>query len=228
MSHMPRASHRSHQHPVGLLIVNKPLYVRIPLQVSSQPHRDIAQVPNRDRAMSSFDWSDRLFARDYAVDKIAGVIVASIQVNFIRSDDGIEQRLRTCIVTSAVRPYPAFRAFESHAAAKFIGDGELDAVLVDALEIEAPGRIIQSVPCEIAFGVYNLDRPGILRAHSPLGYVGMMASPIGDLPAGVVKYPAEVHEASGGAVGSVRRLTQPHIIVKTVRHEFGLVLITMF
>ena len=207
MSHMPRASHRSHQHPVGLLIVNKPFYVRIPLQVSSQPHRYIAQMTNRDRAMRSFDWSDRLFAREHAVYEIAGVIIASIQVNFIWSDDGIEQRLRTCIVTSAVRPYPAFRAFESHAAAKFIGNDKLDAVLVDALEIEAPGRIIQSVTCEIALSVYNLDRPGILCAHSPLGYVGMMASPIGDLPAGVVENPAEVHEASGGAVGSIRCLT---------------------
>src|SRR5208282_152307 len=55
----------------------------------------------------------------------------------------------------------------------------------------------------------------------PLGTVGVMPAPVGDLTAGVVEDPAEVDVAPRGGVGSGGRRAKPGVVFKTLRHRLG-------
>ena len=74
-----------------------------------------------------------------------------------------------------------------------------------------------SVRREGRLGIADLDRAGVLGAHAPLGAVGMMAAPVGHLPAGVVVDPAKVDVAPRGGIRGGGGGPEPAVIVEAVR-----------
>ena len=146
----------------------------------------------------------RRLPRDHAVDEVAEVVVALVQVNLVRADLRVEDRFRVGRELAAVgrRSFPSVPSKVTPILFRF----EMfidDAVLVDAIERVLGGRVPERVGRELALHVAELDRAGQLGAHAPLGAVGMMPAPVGHLAAGVVEDPSEVDVA---ARGGVRRL----------------------
>src|SRR5262249_30289340 len=67
-------------------------------------------------------------------------------------------------------------------------------------------------------GVADLDGPGQLGAHAPLGAVGVVAAPVGHLAAGVVVDPAEVDVAARLGVWGVGRGPEPAVVLEPLGH----------
>src|ERR1700728_1159925 len=90
LSDLPRRPHGARQHAVGLFVPYNLLLLRIPLQVAAQTQADVSQVRNADGPVRRLDGRDRLFTRDHAVNEIAEVIVALIQMYLIGADDAVD------------------------------------------------------------------------------------------------------------------------------------------
>ena len=102
------------------------------------------------------------------------------------------------------------------------GDDQLHSACVMGFEIIIDG----GVP-DLLFGPLRLavaDSRGACQfgTHAPLGDVGMVAAPVGDLAAGVIENPTKVDEATGGGVGRFGGGTEPHLVVEAVRDRLGI------
>ena len=86
MLQMPGASHRTREHPVCLLIVDKSFVLRVPAQLAPKCHGNIAQMAHAGRTMANFDRRYRNAACPDAVEKISLVVVALIEVDFVRAN----------------------------------------------------------------------------------------------------------------------------------------------
>ena len=142
------------------------------------------------------------------------MVVALIEMNFILADFFIKDRFRISVVTAAVGPYAAVFAFKRYAAAFFVRDNQFDAVGVFTLIIILNRSVVDGVFGEFSMRIFHGDRAGILRPHAPLGNVGMMAAPVGNLPAGVIQVPTEIHADAGRAIIINRGRPQPVTVIK--------------
>ncbi len=71
----------------------------------------------------------------------------------------------------------------------------------------------------------DLDRTGQLGAHAPLGAVGVVAAPVGDLAAGVIVDPAEVDVAPRRRIGGLGRRAEPDVVLESFGHRLGLLVV---
>ena len=192
--------------------------LRVPPQgLPAQPHGDVAQVADRDRPVGDLDRRGGRAPRDHAVDEVAEVVVALVEVDLVGADLRVEDRLRVGRELAAINVDRPLGSLEGHAHLVLVRDDHRHAVLVDRLERVLGRGVPERVGREHALDVADLDRAGHLGAHAPLGAVGMMAAPVGDLAAGVVVDPAEVDVAPGGGIRSVGRGAEPGVVLEARR-----------
>src|SRR5271166_2446091 len=214
----PRITVRPAEHPGCLIIAHDLLGPGVPAQaLAAQPHGDIAQVADGNRPVGDLDRRRGRPARDHAVDEIAEVIVALVEVDLSGADLGIEDGFRVGRVLAAVRVDRPLGALEGDPHAISVGDAHGHAVFVDGLEVKVGRGVPEPIRGKIALDVAELDRAGQLGTDAPLGTVGVMPAPVGDLAAGIVEDPAEVDVAPRGGVGSGGRRAKPGVVFKRVQ-----------
>src|SRR5258706_2037517 len=109
------------EHAGGFGVSEDLLFVGIPFEdFTTEAHGDVAEVTNSDGAMGDFAWRGRFFSRDDAIDEVAVMMFAFVQMDLAWADDRIEQRFRSGVMFAAIGPNRAFAAFERDAAAQFV------------------------------------------------------------------------------------------------------------
>ena len=76
---MPRTSHRTQEHSVGFITINKSFIVRIPAKFAFERHGDITEVANGCGSVSDFYRCGRPAAGFDTIDEIAVMVVALVQ-----------------------------------------------------------------------------------------------------------------------------------------------------
>ncbi len=75
---MPWAAHRTREHLIGRPIIDETLSFGIPLQLSLQHHRNVAQVTNAHRTMPNFNGRRRIPVRLDAIEEVAMMVVTLV------------------------------------------------------------------------------------------------------------------------------------------------------
>ena len=156
------------------------------------------------------------------------MIVAHVQFGLVGADGFLQQRLRFGVNTPSRDPDPAFIPLEPHAAAVLllIGDDHPDAVGIGVFDAEIPVHIPEAVFWKLRFAL-NLDRPGVLGAHAPVGDVEMVAAPAGDHAGAVVGNTEPTRPGADAVLGVHACLgirgpgsrSEPHLVVQVLRHR---------
>ena len=192
------------QHLGGLVITDDLLGPGVPAQFFPfQAHRDISQMADGNRAVGDFNGRGRRLARDHAVDEIAEMVVALVEMNLFGPDFGIEQGLGIGFEHPAVDVDLSLGPLEGHPHFLFVRDDHVDAVIVNGLERIFGGGVPEFVGRKNPLGVPDLDWTCHFGTHPPLGTIGVVAAPVGHLAAGVVVDPAEVDVAASPCIGSL-------------------------
>src|SRR4030042_1014132 len=90
---IPGTSHRPAEHAVSLIVIDEPLGRGVPLQLSGQPHGDVADVRDREAPLPDLRREVTLLPGFDAVEEIALLALwARVQVDLLGPDDGIEDR----------------------------------------------------------------------------------------------------------------------------------------
>ena len=80
---MPGTSHRPHQHPVSLFVINEFFSFGVPFEFAAQPYGNIIQVADGVGANGGFDGANRFLSGLNAIYEITAMIVTSRQANLI-------------------------------------------------------------------------------------------------------------------------------------------------
>ena len=75
------------KYTVGFVVVLESLPAWIPVELSFELHRHVVKQARRARPVRDFNRSDGLLTRPDAVEPVAVVILALVQVHFVGSDD---------------------------------------------------------------------------------------------------------------------------------------------
>src|SRR5580658_1427991 len=145
------------------------------------------------RLLNGSNW---LAARDHTINEVPLVIIGTVQMDFARSGLVVEQRSRAGVDRAAIHPNPAIAAFERHAGTNPARNNQLDAALIMGLEIVIGGGVPEFFVRPLGLSILDGDGSGQFGTHPPLGNVGMMTTPICNLPSGVFENPAEVNKAA--------------------------------
>ena len=118
---MPRRAHRLAQHTVSLFTVYEAFFRRVPAQFGLEHHSDISEVADGCRTVSDFHTCGCLLTVLNAIDKIAMMVIALIQVNLVRADHRCFQRFRIMFSEEQsllpLPPHLFFPLFHPHALA---------------------------------------------------------------------------------------------------------------
>ena len=168
--------------------------------------------------MRLFNGRDGLLAGEDAVDEVARVVRAAIKTHVIGAGFVVEERKGRGFDRSAIDPNGAFGTLEGDSLTDSAGVDEFDSAGVDGFEVEVGGGVPKRLFGPGGLTVFDGDGAGEFGAHAPLGDVGVVTAPVGDLAAGVVEDPAEVDVATAGGK---RGGAEPHIVVKRGGDGFG-------
>ena len=211
----PRFAEGAGEHFVGLFVVYEALGGGVPLEVATEAEADVAEVDDRAGTVGLFDGGDGLLAGDDAIDEVAGVVCAAVDAAVMGAGFVVEERKGVGFYGTSVDPDGAFGALEGDSLADPAGVDECDTGRVDGFEVEVGGGIPEGFFGPSGLAVFDGDGAGEFGAHAPLGDVGMVAAPVGDLAAGVVEDRAEVDVATAGGVGGGGGGAEPHIVVES-------------
>jgi len=210
------------KHAVGGFVVREPFGGGVPVEVAAEAKADVAKVGDGDGAMRLFNGGDGLLAREDAVDEVTRVAGAAGKADLVRSGRVVEEAQRAGFDGAPVDPYGALRTLKGDTLPDAAGADELDAGGVERLEVEVGSGVPEFLLGPGRLAVANGDRPSEFRPHPPLGDVGMVAAPIGDLAARIVENPSKVHVAAAGGVWSLRGGPEPHVVVEARGNGFGI------
>src|SRR3954471_13045597 len=144
---------RTREHRVRLVVVLEALLHRIPEQLAFRLHRHVMEQARRAGAMRDFDRRDRLLARADAVEPVAVMILALVEMDFVgfdhrRDDLWVAGRERLAVLqlrhriaggdrlVAARDEDPALAADELDAVGEVAADDHPDAVRVDPFGAE--------------------------------------------------------------------------------------------
>ena len=99
---MPWATHVTCQHFIGFFIINKCFIFRIPLKFSSKSNGNICLMTHCIRACCNIYRAYGIPPGFYRIKKIPAMIIASGQLDLIRSDNRFQLRFRTGINKSSL------------------------------------------------------------------------------------------------------------------------------
>ena len=83
---VPWSAHCAPEHAIGLMISNEVFVVGIPADLSAQLHGDVPEVRNADGPVRRTDGRDGFIACPHAVKEISNVVIAFVEMNFVRTD----------------------------------------------------------------------------------------------------------------------------------------------
>ncbi len=216
---------------VRLGIVDKRFALRVPLQLTPESHRDVAEMASADAAVLTFDVGDRFAAGADTVEEVAHVVDDRIElahplgtikivevVNLpVRSWQRIAGQIfdRLALDRSAIDKDPSRIAGEHDAVATVVSDRHRDAVGVLVGHAKIDGNVVAVHDVGVFRLAIDLDGQAV---DGPLRDVEMMGSPIGHLSAGVFVPPAEGVMRTFLDVRHIGRLALPQIPVEVRRH----------
>ena len=210
----PRFAVDARKQAVGLRVVQETLAGGVPAHLAAQPHGDVAQVRDRDRAVGDLDGRDGLLPRADALEEVRVHVGAGVEMNLRRLDGRASERRR---IRAALEVHPALRALEADASAA-ARDDHPQAVGVERLEAERGGGVPEDAVARVFRLALHLDGAGSLGAHAPVGHVHEVRAPVGHLPARVVVDPAEGPVAALVGVGRPGRGAEPAVVVEALGH----------
>src|ERR1700704_283559 len=83
-----RPALRAGQHVVGLIVVLESFFLWIPIHFSFQLHGNLMNQTSGAGTMAYLNWSNRRLTRPHALQPVAMMFFAFIQVNFLGPDHG--------------------------------------------------------------------------------------------------------------------------------------------
>lgn len=92
-SNTPRRPHGRGNQTVRFGILDEPLDVGVPAEFAAQFHGDVAEEAHGAGTVSDFDRGGRGLAGPDALEEVAFVAAAFVEVDLVRAEDGFEQRL---------------------------------------------------------------------------------------------------------------------------------------
>ncbi len=81
---MPRAAHRTCEHSISLVVIDKLLLFGVPAQFAPECHGDIAKVTDSYGTVADFNRCSRFSMLLNTIDEVAMMIVAVLKVNLVR------------------------------------------------------------------------------------------------------------------------------------------------
>src|ERR1035437_7124151 len=212
----------------GGAIAGENFLFRIPREFAAGSQRDDDQVPDAGGTMTAFYAGNRIVARTHAVEKIAQVVVAHLQLDRVVRQRREEQLFVARGDFIAVDPDPAVRADKFHAVALAVFvehlaewavggrgfDDLLHGICPDERGFKFAGR-------GIAVGQgrrhhLGLNRDRAVQTDAPARDVVVMRAPVRHGTSGIIKPPPERRVAAFGEIFRRRCLAEPEVVI-----EFG-------
>jgi hypothetical protein len=226
-------------HGVGLVVADEHFLDGIPSELAAQLHRDPAEDAGAGGAMRFFRGGHRRLAGLDADEPVEVVVGALVQMDFIGAELRVQNRgvagvegfavgagrvAGSGFGAAAADEDPALVALEAHAVGELVVNDHGDAIGVFRLDMVGAVDVPQALLRELGFAL-DLEGPGQLGAHAPVGDIHMMRAPAGDhaeaiginaQPAGPIRDAVlRMHPFLG--VGHFRRAAQPHLVVEVRR-----------
>ena len=180
---MPGTAHCAAEHLVGMIVIRESFCFRVPSKLAFKRHGDIAQVADARGAVSDFGRGGRFAIGLDAIEEVAMMVVALIQVCFVGPYHGCLQRLRLRRDPAAPDLDPALAALKTHrpAGVRFARQFHPIGVSRPVMDLGDGGE--QAVCRILGAQVLEFYRPGAVGAVGPLRNVDKMGAEICGLAA---------------------------------------------
>ena len=203
---------------------------RVPFQLATQTHGDVAQMTDGRRTMADFDVANWPLAAGDAVEPVLVMVLAHVQSRVAAGELGLynsgllAMRLPRSTNTQPSVPvnstpllcpscstlsYPA-ECLRPHCL-----EWQFSSTPLAYVYFTSNSWATSCGPwIKVLTDARNLHRAAAVGADTPLGDVVVMRAPVGHLAAGIIGEPAELVMAPVGAIVRIRRRAEPEVPIQ--------------
>src|SRR6266567_2410188 len=239
LSEHVRSTLGTRDHTVRMVVVFEALLYGIPVQLAFEHNVHVVDEARGAGAVSKLGGRDGLFAADDALQPVAVLLLAFVELDLVGTDDRLDDRAiaggeRGIVVelghgialgdllVAARNENPALRSIELDPVGIVAADAHTHAVRIQRFSLEGTVHVPQAVFGELR-GSPDFNGAGVLGVHPPMRAVDVVSAPSGnharaELAAAQPSRSAVSllrMDAINGVVDE-RCLPEPHLVIETV------------